>query len=165
MNSRRTLRRPFDSDRGAAAVEFAIVVVLLLVIIMAIIDFGRLLFVQQSIKAATREGARVAAVGANWGPAGTSGTVQKTVVDAAAAAVALAAGSSGLVITPTPAAAGNAPLCSAAGSSVKIDARVTFKWLTPIGALLRVIPGNSGGGNALESPERTVSAATTMRCE
>lgn len=50
-------------DRGAAAVEFAIVVPVLLIIMLALVDFGRLFFAQVSLNAASREGARAASVG------------------------------------------------------------------------------------------------------
>ena len=52
----------FRSDTGAAAVEFAIVIVPLLFILMGIIDFGRIYNQQLSIAAAAREGVRVMAV-------------------------------------------------------------------------------------------------------
>jgi len=49
-------------DRGAQAVEFALVLPLLLLIIFAIIDFGRMLNAQITINEAAREGARAAAL-------------------------------------------------------------------------------------------------------
>jgi Flp pilus assembly protein TadG len=59
---RRCARRFLRAERGAAAVEFAIVVPVLLTLVLAIIDFGRLMFVTASLTAAVRDGARVAAV-------------------------------------------------------------------------------------------------------
>ena len=49
-------------DRGAAAVEFAIVMPLLLLLVCGIVDFGRMLNVQISLSGAAREGARWAAL-------------------------------------------------------------------------------------------------------
>ena len=58
----RAADRRARSSRGTTAVEFAIVVPLLLLILLGIIDFGRLLFVQVSLNAASREGARAASL-------------------------------------------------------------------------------------------------------
>lgn len=51
-----------ESDRGAAAVEFALVVPLLLTLVFGIVEFGRIYNIQTSITAAAREGARVMAL-------------------------------------------------------------------------------------------------------
>ena len=50
-------------DRGAAAVEFALVLPVLVVIVFGIIDFGRMLNAKIVLTQAAREGARAAAVG------------------------------------------------------------------------------------------------------
>ena len=62
---RRILRRltPIARDeRGAAAVEFALVLPILLVLAFGIIDFGRLLYTYNNLTSAVREGARFASV-------------------------------------------------------------------------------------------------------
>jgi Flp pilus assembly protein TadG len=50
------------SDRGAAAVEFALVLPLLVILIFGIIDFGRMLNAKITLTEAAREGARAAAL-------------------------------------------------------------------------------------------------------
>lgn len=50
-------------ERGAAAVEFALVVPILLVLVLGIIEFGRAYQVQTTVSAAAREGARSMALG------------------------------------------------------------------------------------------------------
>ena len=50
-------------DRGAAAVEMALVLPILLVLVFGIIDFGFLFNAQVSLTQATREGVRLGAVG------------------------------------------------------------------------------------------------------
>lgn len=49
-------------DRGAAAVEFALVLPILVVLLFGVIDFGRALFAYNYLTAAVREGGRFAAV-------------------------------------------------------------------------------------------------------
>lgn len=49
-------------DRGAAAVEFALVAMLLLMLVFGIAEFGRMWLLQSSLAAAARDGARTMAV-------------------------------------------------------------------------------------------------------
>ena len=51
-----------DGERGAAAVEFALVVPLLLLLVMGIVEFGRAYNAQTTISGAAREGVRVMAL-------------------------------------------------------------------------------------------------------
>ncbi len=50
-------------DRGAAAVEFGLILPIMMLIVFATIDFGRLLNARIELTQAAREGARMAAVG------------------------------------------------------------------------------------------------------
>ena len=52
------MKKPTRDDRGAAMVEFALILPLLLMLLMGIIEFGRAYNTQISIQAAAREGAR-----------------------------------------------------------------------------------------------------------
>ena len=56
------MRRLFASQKGASAVEFALVLPLLMVITFGIIEFGMFIYNQQIITNASREGARAAIV-------------------------------------------------------------------------------------------------------
>ena len=56
-------------DEGAAAVEFALVLPILVVLLFGIIEFGLVFDAQLTITHAAREGARVASVGGNVGSA------------------------------------------------------------------------------------------------
>lgn len=54
---------PRRTDRGSAAVELALVLPLLLLLVFGVIDFGRMLNTQITLTEAAREGARAAALG------------------------------------------------------------------------------------------------------
>lgn len=54
-----------DSQRGAAAVEMAIILPLLVLLLFGMVVFGIQLFRAQSMQAAAREGGRLAAIGAD----------------------------------------------------------------------------------------------------
>jgi Flp pilus assembly protein TadG len=54
-----------QSERGAVAVEFALIVPLMLIVLFAILDLGWMFNQQLAVTAAAREGARVAAMHAN----------------------------------------------------------------------------------------------------
>lgn len=49
-------------DRGAAAVEFALVVPVLLILVLGIVEFGRAYNIQTTLSSAAREGVRVMAL-------------------------------------------------------------------------------------------------------
>ena len=89
MKSRRS-----DRDRGAIAVEFAILVPFLLIIIIGIVEFSRVYNAQISVTQAAREGARAMAVLNDVGQAQT-----QAVTAAPGLNPALAAGN--VAITPS----------------------------------------------------------------
>lgn len=68
-------------QEGASAVEFALVVPLLVMLVFGIIGFGIAFLQVQSIRTAVREGGRAAAVGA------PISTVQQKTVDASSGAI------------------------------------------------------------------------------
>ena len=63
MNVRKTLRREAKKEDGAAAVEFALIVGLLAILVFGLLEYGLAFWQVQNLRSATREGARVAAVG------------------------------------------------------------------------------------------------------
>ena len=66
MTGNRSSRRPSRGrDRGAAAVELALVLPVLLIILFGIIDFGRMLHTQITLTEAAREGARAESLGSD----------------------------------------------------------------------------------------------------
>ena len=124
-------------EAGQSLVEFAMVVPLLLLIVFAIVDFGRILQGHVSLTNAVREGARAGAVGAS------SGTVQARVTGTA----------SGL--SPTV----SVTIPSKAGDSVVVDATATVQLITPLGAFMSLV------GNGTMSNSFTLTAKADMRLE
>jgi Flp pilus assembly protein TadG len=70
-----TTRSKLRGEDGAAAVEFALVVSLLFVLLFGIMEFGLAFFELQNLRSATREGARAAAIG------GTPDEIEQAIVD------------------------------------------------------------------------------------
>ena len=58
-----------DGERGAAAVEFALIVIPLLILLLGIIEFGYIFNQQLTVTNAAREGARVLAITKDSGEA------------------------------------------------------------------------------------------------
>lgn len=118
------------SSRGTTAVEFAIVVPLLLLILLGLIDFGRLLFVQVSLNAASREGARAASLyqPTSAQQAGVIGRIAQVVQDSSPGTAKLSAlGDSSIAVSAS-------TLCSSTVSNemTTVSVSVPFRWITPV---------------------------------
>lgn len=79
---RRAAARWGADERGAAVIEFAIVVPVLLTLVMAILDFGRMIAVAASLAAAVRDGARQGATVTDFADATQVSAVRTRVVNA-----------------------------------------------------------------------------------
>jgi len=126
-------------DRGAAAVEFALLLPMLLFLLCGIIDFGRALNAQITLTQAARQGARLAALG------------QSNVVSRTQAA---ATGLSPVTVTVTACSSGSGP---SANATVQVS--YAFSFITPISAIAAIL-GGSGPGSSL-----TLTATAVMACE
>lgn len=127
-------------DRGATAVEVALLLPILLLLVMGIVDFGRALHTQITLTQAVREGVRVAALKQ---PNPTTRTQN--------AATGLDPASVGVAVTACPAASSNA--------SAEVEATYTFEFVTPIGGIAGLF-GGGGYGDPIE-----LSAKGVMPCE
>lgn len=74
-------------DRGAAAVEFALLMPLLLVLLLGIMEFGYAFFVQATVAGAARVGARYYAIAYNSPDATTAANAVDTAIAMAKSAV------------------------------------------------------------------------------
>jgi Flp pilus assembly protein TadG len=108
-------------DDGAAAVELALVLPILLLLIFGIIDFGRLYFAQITLTDAAREGARVLAL---EGASGSGYTTAQADADAKTRVQDAVTGVDSTVTVTT-------GTCTA-GQPVTVKASTSFTFLTPL---------------------------------
>lgn len=99
-----TRARTRRDEGGAAALEFALVLPILLLIIFAIISYAYMFSVRQALTQAAAEGARAAAVAQT----GQSATRATAAVNEALSGLDMTCGTAGLTCTPTPATCGTA---------------------------------------------------------
>jgi Flp pilus assembly protein TadG len=127
-----------DSEQGAAAVEMALLLPVLLLILFGIIDFGRMYNAQIALTQAAREGVRGLALGTVPDPTST--------VQSAADPV------TGVTVTYT-----SCPAVVTATSVATVTATTQFSYITPISGILSVI-----GLPSLAAP--VITGKAQMRC-
>lgn len=124
---------------GAAAVEFALVMPILLLLVMGTIDFARAYNAHISLSGGAREGARVLAL--------TSDPVQ---AESATKNAAPSIPPGDITVTTSS--------CLNPGDPARVDASYDFSYITPISGLVSLF-----GGSALASPV-TLNGIGVMRC-
>ena len=124
-------RRGRRRDTGAAAVEMALVLPLLLLVICGIIDFGRMFNAQITLTQAAREGARAAAYGQ------TSAEITPRVTTAGN-------NMTGLTVDPP-------TTCPNADGVAKVTAKLTFSFVTPLAIFAGMFGTTPSGTYALSS--------------
>lgn len=122
-------------DRGAAAIEFAIVFPLLFLVLAGIIDFGRAFFIQVQLANSAREGARAAVV--------LTGAATPAPAISARALAAVPA-----VPSPTVGIVSACPSGSTAYATVDVSAPI--QWIF-IGPALSAVGGSWGASGVLTS--------------
>lgn len=142
----------FSDTKGVAAVEFALVLPLLLLFIISLIDFGRIFFVQISITSASREGVRLSSLYSNGIP--TPQNIIDLVNSSAPGAATLSqlANPATLTVVQTP--------CSSAtlNENTTVEVSTNFKWLLPVGLLTLVSP------NSTLANDFIIRSRGVMRC-
>jgi Flp pilus assembly protein TadG len=128
------MRNRWRSDSGAAAVEFALLAPLLLLLVFGLVDFSRGFNAQVTVTHAAREGVRVQALG------GTPAEVTTTTQNAAAP----------VTVAVTPGA------CNA-GQPTSVTATTQFTYVTPISDFMQMF----GGAGVLPTE---LSGTGVMRC-
>lgn len=128
-------------ERGAVAVEFALVMPVLLLALLSIVDFGRAMFVQNSLAHAASVSAQAlairsvdtntATVGGYYTDTQSAGYLAQR-SGSGTGVMGMAGTSTPLLITVSPAAG-----CPPDGSTnetatVQVTARSPFQWITPI---------------------------------
>ena len=144
---RRLLHRFRQTEAGQSLVEFTMILPLFLVLMFGLVDFGRAIYTWLLFTNAAREGARVAAVQADYA------TVQDRIYDSFCSNYpsdcSLDPGKLG--ITPD-------NIQGLRGTAVSINLAYDFEFVTPLGSMLKLI-----GGSDLAAP--TITAHSSMRLE
>lgn len=126
-------------DRGATAVEFALLLPVLLLVVFGIVDFGRALNAQITLTQAAREGARLTALNA-------PNVVSRT--------QAAATGLSPVAVTVS----SSCPAGATQTSEAVVQVSYSFSFITPVSAIAALF-GGSGFGSGL-----TLTAQGAMPC-
>jgi Flp pilus assembly protein TadG len=138
---RRILHRSDTStERGQTLVEFSMILPLMLVLLFALVDFGRGFHTWLVVTNAAREGARVAATQKDYA------TIQTRIYDSLGSL-----DPADLDIDPT-------NVQGARGEAVEIDLTYEFEYVTPIGGIINFMTGGS-----LDTP--VISSHASMRLE
>lgn len=128
-------------ESGQALVEFALVLPFILVLLFALVDFGRAYYTWLLVTNAAREGARVGATQQD------ASTINTRIYDS---------------IENLDEAKLQAPVLTnvqgARGEAIEVDLTYQFEFVTPIGEMLQLV-----GGSSLAEPE--IAGHASMRLE
>lgn len=127
-------------ERGQALVEFALILPIMLLLICALVDFGRAYYTWLMVTNAAREGARI---GATQQPIGAINT---RIIDSADGL-----DPSRLTISVT-------NVQGPRGEPIEVDLTYDFRFVTPIGNIMQLV-----GGDGLAEP--TIEGHASMRLE
>lgn len=148
--------RPFSSERGNVAVEAALVLPFLLVLLMGIIEFGRVLYIQQVMTNAARESSRASATG--FEPYTTAANRVLSAAGIPSPATSCPgnplSGQSSICQTVV-----NIPVGPTVTTAHQVNIAYNIPYMTPLGPLLdMVVGGSSGWGSGI-----TLNSTAVMR--
>jgi len=136
-------------ERGGAAVEFALIAPLLLLLVFGIVDFGWMLMKANLVNNTTRDAVRVASL------AGTYDEIENSVeVSLSSAGIDPAAVDVEITCTnPSGSNCANSPgsydANATSGSTVTVTVTYTHGWITPVGAMCGLVGGESCVGDTI----------------
>jgi Flp pilus assembly protein TadG len=136
-----------NSELGQSLVEFSLILPLMLVMLFALVDFGRGFYTWLVVTNAAREGARAAAVQSD-----------NSTIDSKIYASFCNPYPSNCSLDPTKMTITKTNVQGARGSEATVDISYTFVFVTPVGSILQLI-----GGSNLAAP--AISSHSAMRLE
>jgi len=140
-----SLSRRFNkrSEKGAAALEFAIIVPVLLLLVLGLMDIGRLLLVNMSLLSAAQQGARVSAMNASVSDSTLINSVRMSVPDAITNLSVL--GNCASAVRSNCVTGLATVKCAGTNSgTTTVTATLTFYWLTPLELIWRFASTSRG---------------------
>ena len=147
---RKALRKFRDSERGQSLVEFAMILPFFLVLLFALVDFGRAFYTWLLVTNAAREGARAAAV--QMDSAAIDTRIYNSICKSYPTNCMISPGK--MTITKT-------GVQGPRGSTASVDISYAFSYATPLGAIVKKLPGAGSAG--LATP--VISGYSSMRLE
>ena len=156
-------RLRLGGSTGAAAVEFALIVPLFLLLIFLLLDLGRLFYCQAALNGAAREVARAAAL--RVAPANYPAIIANTapsIGNATLGGFSMKATAATWDYDNIPGTTTKSTACPAASATLDQTTYVvltkTFKWMMPVGLLNVFASGSASPGDS------TITARAAMLC-
>lgn len=146
---RTTLRRWRDSDAGQSLVEFSLIMPVFILMLFALVDFGRGFYAWLLVTNAAREGARAAAVQSD------STTIDSKLYGSFCTAWPTP---SSCALDTTKISVAKVNVQGTKGTETSVTVNYTFNFVTPIGAMMSLL-----GGSSVSAP--TISSTSSMRLE
>lgn len=153
------VRRRLHAQAAQSLVELALIIPTLLILVLGIVDFGMGFRAYISVAAATREGARYAAVGNPGGTFVSGGTGECNGSTSTTAVGKVCSTMDGLGLTNISNVSVTYPNGNTPGESVHVQTQYRYQYITPLQRVVNVISGGNLPGYL------TITSATDMRLE